>query len=87
MVSAVVDRLTDNGQALLLVESLQEQFHVDVATLPVGSGVGTWLVAEIVEGKVLSLSIDEEKTVEMKKEIGDRLARLQSKKSSRFKRQ
>ena len=50
MYSAYLDRFTDNEKALLLVEELQKEFHVDISALPTGSTAGTWLLVEIHRG-------------------------------------
>ena len=86
MYSAYLDRFTDNEKALLLVEELQKQFHIHISALPSGSTAGTWFLVEIQGDEITSFLVDEGKTVEMKQEISDRMQRLQSKKTSRFKR-
>ena len=87
MYSAYLDRFTDNDQALILVESIQKEFHVPTSSLPAGSTAGTWFLVDIQGDDITSIRIDETKTSDMKNEIDNRLQRLQSKKKSRFKRQ
>ncbi len=86
MYSAYLDRFTDNDKALLLVEVLQKEYHVDLSALPTGSKAGTWLLVDIQGDELISFQVDEGKTVEMKQEIDDRMQRLKPKKTSRFKR-
>jgi len=86
MYSAYLDRFTDNDKALLLVEELRKEFHVDISALPLSSKVGTWFSVDIQGDEITSFQIDEGKTLEIKKVIDDRMQRLKSKKSSRFKR-
>ncbi|QUW23121.1 DUF3006 domain-containing protein [Sporosarcina sp. Marseille-Q4063] len=86
MYSAYLDRFTDNHQALILVESLQKEFHVQTSSLPTGSNEGSWLLVEIQGDAVTSLQLDEKKTQDMKRDTQNRLERLKSKKLSRFKR-
>ena len=86
MHSAYLDRFTDNDTALILVESLQKEFHVASTALPAGSTAGTWLTIEIQDDHIISIQIDDEKTSNMQSDIQKRLQRLQSKKKSRFKR-
>ena len=86
MYSAYLDRFTDNEKALLLVEELQKEFHVDISALPSGSTAGTWFLVEIQGDEITSFQVDEGKTAEMKQEVVDRMQRLKSKKTSRFKR-
>ncbi|MBO0602511.1 DUF3006 domain-containing protein [Sporosarcina sp. E16_3] len=86
MYPAYLDRFTDNEKALLLVEELQKEYHVDISALPTGSTAGTWLLVEIHGDELTSFQVDEGKTAEMKQEVVDRMQRLKSKKTSRFKR-
>jgi len=86
MYSAYLDRFTDNDKALLLVEELRKEFHVDISALPFSSKVGTWFLVDIQGDEITSFQTDEGKTLEIKKVIDDRMQRLKSKKTSRFKR-
>ncbi|MEK4714590.1 DUF3006 family protein [Sporosarcina sp. FSL K6-1540] len=86
MYSAYLDRFTDNDKALLLVEKLQKEFHVDINTLPIDSKAGTWFLVEIQGDEITSFQVDEGKTAEMEQEVDDRIQRLKPKKTSRFKR-
>lgn len=86
MYPAYFERLTDNDQALLLIEELQKEFHVDAASLPIGSTTGTWFLVEVQDDLIVSITLDEEKTQAIAKEIDDRMQRLKAKKTSRFKR-
>lgn len=86
MYPAYLDRFTDNEKALLLVEELQKEYHVDISALPTGSTAGTWLLVEIHGDELTSIQVDEGKTAEMEQEVVDRMQRLKSKKTSRFKR-
>jgi hypothetical protein len=86
MYPAYLDRFTDNEKALLLVEELQKEYHVDISALPTGSTAGTWLLVEIQGDELTSFQVDEVKTAEMRQKTDDRMQRLKSKKNSRFKR-
>jgi hypothetical protein len=86
MYPAYLDRFTDNEKALLLVEELQKEYHVDISVLPTGSTAGTWLLVEIQGDELTSFQVDEVKTAEMRQKTDDRMQRLKSKKNSRFKR-
>ena len=86
MYSAYLDRFTYNEKALLLVEELQKEFHVDISAIPSSSAPGTWFLVEIQGEEITSFQIDEGKTAEMKQEVNNRLKRLKSQKNSRFKR-
>ena len=54
MYSAYLDRFTDNEKALLLVEELQKEFHIDISALPSGSTAGTWFLVEIQGDEITS---------------------------------
>ena len=86
MYTAYLDRFTDNEQAILLIDKLQQEFHIDISALPSGSTPGTWFLVTIENGEITDVQLDEEKTAEMKQEIAERMQRLKSKKTSRFKR-
>lgn len=86
MYSAYLDRFTDDNHALILVEQLQQEFHVPASSLPSGSTAGTWFLVEIKEDRIASLHIDDSKTRDMKKAIDNRMQRLKSNQRSRFKR-
>lgn len=86
MISAYLDRFTDTEEALLIVESLQKEFHISLSELPPNSTVGTWFLVTIEDEKLITIEIDTDKTETMKESIQNRMARLKSKKKSRFKR-
>jgi len=86
MYKAYLDRFTDNEKAVLLVDKLQQEFFISISTLPAGSIPGSWFLVNIDNGAISNISFDEEKTAEMKQEVAERMQRLKSKKSSRFKR-
>ena len=86
MHSAYLDRFTDNNEALLLIEELQKEFHIPLSSLPEGSTAGTWFLVEVLDDLLTSIVIDPNKTETMKREIDNRMERLKSKKTSRFKR-
>jgi len=86
MHSAYLDRFTDDDQALFLVESIGQQFHVPPTLLPEGSTAGTWFLVEIQDDRITSIEIDETKTTDIKTAIDNTMQRLKSKKTSRFKR-
>ncbi len=86
MYSGYLDRFTDTNDALILVDSLQQQFHVPADLLPAHSAVGTWFSVYIQEHKIIALQIDVDKTQTIAQEVKERMQRLKSKKTSRFKR-
>ncbi|WP_318616327.1 DUF3006 family protein [Sporosarcina sp. YIM B06819] len=87
MYSGYLDRFTDTNNALIVVDALQQQFHVAAALLPVDSTVGTWFTMDIQEENIIALQIDVDKTQAIAREVEERMQRLKSRKSSRFKRQ
>ena len=86
MYSGYLDRFTDVNEALILVDALQQQFHVSADLLPADSRVGTWFLAYIQEDEIIALQIDVDKTQAIALEVEERMQRLKSKKTSRFKR-
>ena len=86
MYSAYLDRFTDDDQALILIDSLNEQFHVPTILLPNGSVAGTWFLVEVQDEEITFLEIDKSKAERMEAEIDTTMQRLRLKKRSRFKR-
>lgn len=86
MDSAYFDRITENQQAILLVESSQKNVLVPLGSLPHGSVPGHWFLVKLADEQLISIQFDEKKTREITEDIQGRLARLQGKKKSRFKR-
>lgn len=86
-VTGYVDRIEEGRLAVLLVDSLGKEFVVDVSRLPEGASEGTYLTLSLIDGEIGNMSVDEEKTSQMKQEIADKLQRIKLKSSrSRFKR-
>lgn len=85
MYSAYFDRITNNDHAVLLVESIQKDFLLPTSSLPVGSKPGSWFLIALQNETIISIELDEAKTIQMENEIQNRLTRLQSRKKSRFK--
>jgi hypothetical protein len=86
MYSGYLDRFTDTNDALILVDALQQQFHVPADLLPADSTVGTWFLVDIQEGEIIAMQIDADKTQAIAREVEERMQRLKAKKTSRFKR-
>lgn len=86
MYRAYLDRFTDNEKAVLLVDKLQQEFYLSISSLPPDSTPGSWFLVSIENGGISYIRFDNEKTAEMKQEVAERMQRLKSKKSSRFKR-
>ncbi len=86
MYSGYLDRFTDTNDALILVDALQQQFHVPASLLPPDSTVGTWFLVDVQEDNIITMQIDTDKTQAITQEVEERMERLKSKKTSRFKR-
>lgn len=85
MDSAYLDRITNDNQAVLLIENTQQNLLYPAFSLPTGSKPGTWFHVTIQENNITSIQIDIEKTMQMKSQIQNRLSRLQANQKSRFK--
>lgn len=85
MYSAYFDRTTVNNQAVLLIESDLREILLPAALLPEDSEPGNWFLITVQDDTVTSIQFDEEKTTKMANDVQSRLARLQSRKKSRFK--
>lgn len=86
MDSAYFDRIIDDEQVILLLESNQENIILPHASLPEGSEPGQWFLLDFENNQPISILFDATKTNEMANNIQNQLSRLQSKKKSRFKR-
>lgn len=86
MYSAYFDRVTDNKEALLLVEELNKEYTIPLHSLPGNVGEGTWFLIELQNEEITSIKADIDKTNDMHNQIKDQIQRLKSKKKSRFKR-
>lgn len=86
MDSAYFDRIIDDEQVVLLLESTQENIILPRASLPEGSEPGHWFLLDFENNQPISILFDATKTNEMANNIQIQLSRLQSKKKSRFKR-
>lgn len=86
MYKAYIDRFTDYGKAVLLVDQLKKEFLIAIDSLPTGSAPGTWFTVTIENDEISNFQFDEEKKTAMEQEVAERMKRLKSKKSSRFKR-
>ncbi len=85
MYSAYFDRIANNDQAVLLVESIQKDILLPTSLLPAGSEPGNWFLIMLQDEEITSIELDEAKTKQMENDIQNRLKRLQSRKKSRFK--
>lgn len=85
MYSAYFDRIANNNQAVLLVESIQKDILLPISSLPTGSKPGSWFLIMLRDEEITSIELDEAKTKQMENDIQNRLKRLQLRKKSRFK--
>lgn len=86
MYSGYLDRFTDTNEALILIDTLQQQFHVPASLLPADSTVGTWFLVDVQEDNIITMQIDMDKTQAVAQEVEERMQRLKVNKTSRFKR-
>ncbi|MEC5423121.1 DUF3006 family protein [Virgibacillus sp. C22-A2] len=55
---AVLDRLENNDQAVILIEEWKEEVIVPISNLPAGSAVNIWFHVEKQDGEIAIVSID-----------------------------
>ncbi|GAA4061274.1 DUF3006 domain-containing protein [Amphibacillus indicireducens] len=83
---AMIDRFTETGQAVLLAETIGREFLIEKNELPEGAERGDYLALELEGDVVLSIELDQEKTIERKSAVQSKLAKLRERSSgSRFK--
>ena len=78
---AVVDRIEEGSQAVLLVGEEEREFIVPAERLPEGAGAGSWLQVGV-EGSELTIrGIDRDEEDAVKQRIEDKLTRLRQRRS------
>lgn len=76
---AVIDRMSDQQTAVILVETLGKEFVVEQAQLPEGVNVHDYIDVEVIHNSLTILGKNELKTKEQKVKIKDKLAVLRAK--------
>ena len=84
MERAIIDRIVDDRQAVLLVGSGEREFIVDKASLPKEAREGDWLRVTLEGGAITAMEL-EPGGQEAKEELSSRLNRLKAKGGSKFK--
>lgn len=83
----VLDRIEDGLHAVIIVESLQQEFIIAASKLPPDAKEGMYFEVSIKDGDIVHLTFDQQETALMKESIEEQLKRLQAKSGkSRFKR-
>ncbi len=78
---AVVDRIEEGRQAVLLVGEDEREFVVPVAQLPEGAGAGAWLRVRLEGAELTVLGIDQGEEEAARQRIEDKMARLRQRES------
>lgn len=86
MLQAYFDRLTSNGQAVLLVEATKETIHIAKHSLPQNCQPGDWLHIQMDGQRVTFIEKDFNRTATIQTDIDQKFAKLRKRKSSKFKR-
>ncbi len=73
---AVVDRIEEGSQAVLLVGEDEREFVIPVEELPEGAGAGAWLRVRLEGADLTVLGIDQGEEDAARQRIEDKLARL-----------
>ncbi|EGL81349.1 hypothetical protein CathTA2_0124 [Caldalkalibacillus thermarum TA2.A1] len=85
MEKAVLDRVVDGKHAVLLVGDDEREVMIPCHQLPPGAKKGTWFKVTFHDGNITYLEIDETETEKVEERIKAKLANLQQKKKSHFK--
>jgi hypothetical protein len=86
MEKAVIDRIVDGNQVVLLVGVEEREYIILSSRLPKGAKESSWLKVQIENGDIVHIELDEYETDKVKKRIADKMALLKKKKSSQFRR-
>lgn len=81
----VVDRISDHGLAVILVEQLKKQFEVPINQFP-DMKSGDWLYVTIENDEITDIEVNTEKTKERKRIAKEKTDRLRKRKQSNYKR-
>lgn len=73
---AVVDRIEEGSQAVLLVGEDEREFIVPAERLPEGAGAGSWLQVAVEESELTIRGIDRGEEEATGRRIDEKLARL-----------
>ncbi|BAB07681.1 DUF3006 domain-containing protein [Halalkalibacterium halodurans] len=77
---AVLDRIAEDQQAILLVGEQEKELVIPKEVLPPEAKEGDHLLIVIENDQVTSVSIDDEGTAQAKRRIKEKMARLRNKK-------
>lgn len=84
---AVFDRLSDNNKAVLLIDSINQEYVIDKHMLPLEAKPNDWLEIDIEHNQVVAIKLDRNKTIQAKQAIDEQVKRIRNtKKGSKFKR-
>lgn len=87
-IKAVLDRIVDQQHAVILAETIGEDYIVPVDRLPSGAQEGSWLLVDCSDGEVVNITLDSHTTASREKEVAETLNRLKKKsRGSKFKRE
>jgi len=85
-VNGVVDRISESKYAVIIVESIKKEFHVDIHTVDVSLKEGLWLDIILDESdEIKQLIPNEQLTENNKKSVDDLMSKLRKRKGSKFK--
>ena len=73
---AVVDRIVDGVNVVLLVGDKESEVVVPVGKLPPGASEGAWLLVRFDGGQLIEAEVDTEETMRVRQRIGEKLRRL-----------
>lgn len=83
--NGVLDRITDDKYATILVEDLGKEFILNKEELPIGSKEGTWFNLIIKNEEIKNLTINQELTESRKISIEEKMGRLKKRSGSKYK--
>jgi len=79
VIYGVLDRITENGEAVILLEDRKEEWVIEMNELPEASKEGVWFQMIEEKGDYTIVSIDWMKTENVKRETGQLMDRLRAK--------
>ncbi|PXW92736.1 hypothetical protein DES38_102320 [Streptohalobacillus salinus] len=81
IIEAMIDRFSDNNQAVILAEKTGKEFVVHQSKLPEGAKPGDYLQLKVSKEVLTEITFDKMKTEERKRQVSSAFERLKQRES------
>ncbi|MGN7296293.1 DUF3006 domain-containing protein [Ferdinandcohnia sp. SAFN-114] len=81
-----LDRIEENRHAVIIVEEINKEFIIPINQLPKESSAGSYFDISIENGKIISITLNENETISQQQKVDDMMSKIRKKNSgSKFK--